>query len=51
MVHLCLRGQAKCLYPLEDEEALLHLLHHTVGVKGPFQVLSDMHVKDLNFFI
>ena len=31
-----LRGQAEFLQPPEVEEALLHLLHHTVCVGGPF---------------
>ena len=30
-----LSGQAKFLQPPEVEQALLCLLHHTVGVKGP----------------
>jgi hypothetical protein len=33
--------QAKFLQPPEVEEALLHLLHHTVCVGGPFQVVND----------
>jgi hypothetical protein len=51
-VEICegFRGQAKFFQPLEVEEALLHLLHHTVCVGGPFQVVSDVHAKELEAF-
>ena len=29
------------------EEALLHLLHHTVCVGGPFQFVSDVYAEEL----
>ena len=34
----------------EVEEALLHLLHHTVSVGGPFQFVSDGYAKELEAF-
>ena len=36
-----LRGQGKV------EEALLHLLHHTVCVGGPFYMVSDVYAEEL----
>ena len=37
-----LRDQDVFLQPPEVEEALLRLLHHTVCVGGPFQIVSDV---------
>jgi hypothetical protein len=34
----------------EIEEALLHLLHHTVCVDGPFQAVSDVHAEEFEAF-
>ena len=34
-------GQAKFIQPPEVEEVLFPLLHHTVCVAGPFQIVSD----------
>jgi hypothetical protein len=45
-----LRGQTTFLQPPEVEEALLHLLHHTVFVGGPFQIISDVYAEDLEAF-
>ena len=42
-----LREQAKFLQTPEAEEALLHLLHHTICVGGPFQIVSDVYGKEL----
>jgi hypothetical protein len=36
-----LRGQARCIQSPEEEEVMLHLLHHTVYVGGPFQIVID----------
>ena len=44
------RGQDQFLQPPEFEEALLHLLHHTVCVGGPFQKVSDVYAKELEAF-
>ena len=46
----CLRGQDKFLQLSEIEEALLHLLRHTVCVGGPFQIVSDMYAEELEAF-
>ena len=43
------RCQAKFLQPPEVEDALLHLLHHTVCVDGPFQLVSDMTLSERLF--
>jgi hypothetical protein len=32
------------------DEALLHLLHHTVCVGGPFQFVSDVYARNLEAF-
>ena len=42
-VEVCegLGGQAEFLQLPEVEEVLLRLLHHSVSVEGPFQVLSE----------
>ena len=45
-----LRGQATFLQPPEVEEALLHLLHHTVCVGGPFQFVSDVYDGEFKTF-
>ena len=37
------RGQTKFLQHPEGEEALLHLLHHSVCVGGPFQFVRDVY--------
>jgi hypothetical protein len=51
-VEVCegLRGQLKFLQPPEVEEALVHLLHHTVCVDGPFQFICDVHAGELEAF-
>ena len=51
-VEVCevLIGQAQFLQLPEFEEALFHLLHYTVCVKGPFQVISDVHTQELEAF-
>ena len=36
--------------PPEVEEVLLLLLYHAVCVKGPVQVVSDVHVQELKSF-
>ena len=43
-VYVGLRGQDKFLQPPEVEEALLHLLHHTVC--GPLQIVSEVYAED-----
>lgn len=40
----------KFLQPPEVEEALFRLLHHSVGVVAPFQVLNDVQAKELEAF-
>ena len=45
-----LRGQAEFLQPPEVEDALLRLLHHTVCVGGPFQIVSDVYAEELEAF-
>ena len=47
-----LKGQDTFLQPPEVEEALLLLclLHHTLCVDGPFQVVSDVHTEELEAF-
>jgi hypothetical protein len=45
-----LRGQAKFPQHPEIEEVLLHLLHHTVCVGGPFQIVSDVYAEELAAF-
>ena len=46
----CFRCQAKFLQPPEVEEVLLHILHHTVCVGGPFQFVSDVYAEELEAF-
>ena len=46
----CFRRQATFFQPPEVEEALLHLLYHTVCVRGPFQFVCDMYKKELKTF-
>ena len=41
-----LRDQGEFLQPPEVEQALLHLLHHTVCVGGPFQIVSDVYAEE-----
>ena len=50
-VNICegFRLQAKFAQPPEVEDALLRLLHHTVCVGGPFQVVCDVYAEELNF--
>ena len=40
--------QAEFLQPPEVEEALLCLLHHTVCVGGPFQIVRDVYAEELD---
>ena len=42
--------QAKFLQPPEVEEALLHLLPHTVCVGGTFQIVSNIYSEELEAF-
>ena len=51
-VEVCegLRDQSKLLQPPEVEEALLRLLHYTVCVGGPFQIVSDVYAEELEAF-
>ena len=44
-VKVC-EGQAKFVQPPEFEEALLRLLHNTVCVGGPFQIVSDVYAEE-----
>ena len=45
-----LRSQAKFLQPPEGEEALLIVLHHTVCVGKPFQIVSGVYAEELEAF-
>ena len=46
----CFWRQAKFIQPPEVEEALLRLLHHTVCVGGPFQLIRDVYAEGLKTY-
>ena len=47
----CFRCQAKFIQPPEVEEVQLCLLHHTVCVSGPLQLVGDLYAEELEAFL